>query len=321
MLLLSILKDYLYPDSMIVMFMKVQYTFYKPKKGLEEIQATIYNEALRKYGKGVTVTAEQIKQRYDSEKPDPKGIRYAFKDDDTPLAYIQTRVTEGDDEKRTYIGYPWVINECPLEVQEKLFDEMLKYIKTRDTNSKIVMGLLRDSWIDAIEFTKSKGFMLVDENPQYSIDVSKVNNVEQTKYLSRKATEDDLNIMVDLIKSDPIANKFFPNDEAISGYFKNSVLPDGHTILIFCEDQLVSSGAPLKGFFQDGVILRFSSLRPKFEDAWNILIVEICKHMCKENWQEPFFISTRGSDEREEFIKNLGGIKDHTMLLFELTAP
>jgi len=76
------------------MLMKVQYTFYKPEKGLEEIQATIYNEALRKYGKGITVTAEQIKQRYNSEKPDPKGIRYALKDDDAPLAYIQTRVTE-----------------------------------------------------------------------------------------------------------------------------------------------------------------------------------------------------------------------------------
>lgn len=306
---------------MMVMLMKVQYTFYKPEKGLEEIQATIYNEALRKYGEGIIVTAEQIKQRYDSEKPDPKGIRYALKDDDTPLAYIQTRVTEGDDEKRTYIGYPWAINECPLEVQEKLFEEMLEYIKTRDANSKIVMGLLKDSWIDVIEFVKSKRFVLIDENPQYSIDVSKVNNVEQTKYFSRKATEDDLDIMVDLIKSDSIANKFFPSEEAISGYFKDRVLPDGHTILVFCEDQLVSSGAPLKGFSQDGVILRFSSLRPKFEDAWNILILEISKHMRELSWQEPFYISTRGSEEREDFIKSLGGIKDHILLLYELTTP
>lgn len=298
--------------------MNVQYFYYKPDSGFEEIQATIYNEALRKYGKYVSVTTDQIKQRYKSENPDPLGIRYAIKDDQTPLAYIQTRVTEGETEKRTYLGYPWAINDCPPKVQEKLFDEMLEFIKSRDPESTIVMGYWLDTWTDPIKFAKKKEFIVIDENPQYILDPLKVSKSSYVSYTSRIATEEDLNIIVNLIKSDPIVNIFFPNEAAISSYLKDRVLPDGHTILIFKDDLLVCSGAPLKGFSEDGVILRFSSVIPDFENAWNALIIEICKNMILQGWQEPLLLSTRGSKTREDFIKALDGGIHQNQLLFGL---
>ncbi len=298
--------------------MNVQYFHYKPDSGFEEIQATIYNEALKKYGKDVSVTTEQINQRYKSENTDPQGIRYAIKDDKTPLAYIQTRVTEGESEKRTYLGYPWAINDCPPQVQERLFDEMFEYVKTKNPGNRIFMGYWLETWSDPIEFAKSKGFEIVDENPQYSLDIKKAGKANESSFTSRLATENDLNIIVDLIKSDPIVNKFFPNEAAISGYLKDRVLPDGHTILIFKDEELVCSGAPLKGFSPDGVILRFSSVNPKYEVAWNVLIIELCKHMIELDWNNPFLLSTRGSKAREDFIKSLGAVLHQNQLLFGL---
>ena len=36
----------------------------------------------------------------------------------------------------THLGFPWALPECPEEVQERLFEEMLDYIKTREEAKK-----------------------------------------------------------------------------------------------------------------------------------------------------------------------------------------
>ena len=106
--------------------MKVVYCDYEPNKGLEEIQAQIYNTATKGSGE-LQVTAEKILQRYEEEEPDPKGIKYALKEDGTPLAYIQTRISTGPD--RWWIGYPWTMPDCAIEVQETHFSKVYTYIK------------------------------------------------------------------------------------------------------------------------------------------------------------------------------------------------
>ncbi|MHA2296354.1 MAG: hypothetical protein ACXAEU_11955 [Candidatus Hodarchaeales archaeon] len=109
--------------------MKVIYRYYESDKGLEEIQAKIYNYELKRSPKSNDdeVTAESIKQRFIDEKKDPKFVRYAFTEDGNPLAYIQASIRA----KQTFIGYPWSMDSCPAEVQDKLYSEMLAYAREK----------------------------------------------------------------------------------------------------------------------------------------------------------------------------------------------
>ncbi|NHJ02702.1 MAG: hypothetical protein EAX86_11235 [Candidatus Heimdallarchaeota archaeon] len=306
----------LYEDGKLQIIVK----HYEPEKGYEEIQASIYNEATKLMGTQVNITPEQIKQRYQGENPDPKGIRYVFNDEGTPLAYIQTRVTESvDGEKRTYIGYPWGTKMCPQAVKEQLFEEVFNYIQKRDPDSQLVMGYWMSTWKEPIAFAKKKGFEIVDENPQFAIDVKKVPSDVKSIYQSKMAIENDIPLLVDLIKSDPVVNKFFPHEQAIEKYFSERVIPDGHTFMIFRKELLVCAGAPLEGFSAEGVLLRFSAQRPAHDNAWNYLIKVISQHFFEENWQDQLFIvSPSGNESRRQFLKEIGARIHTNQLLFEL---
>ena len=302
--------------------MKVNYSYYEPNKGFEKLQAQIYNEFTKKYERHSTTTSEQIRQRYETEIPDPKRIRYSFKEDGSPLAYIQTRVTEATEntKRRTWIGYPWAAEDCP-EVQEKLYSEMFEYIKQRDPENEIVMGYISDCFTEPISFAKSKGFEIIDEVVQYAIDVQKASEIESQGFTVRIATIEDLDALVELVKSDPDTKDAFPNEEAWISYFKDRVLPDGHTVLLLKDNQLVCAGAPLKGLVEDGIIIRFSAVRPGFEDARKDLIVEISKHNIESGWQDYSLLMYPGTQEDQKaFLKKLGATIYVTQILFGLKS-
>ena len=302
--------------------MKVNYSYYEPNKGFEKLQAQIYNEFTKKYERHATAIAEQIQQRYETEKPDPKGIKYAFKEDGSPLAYIQTRVTEATEQnkRRTWIGYPWAAEDCP-EVQEKLYSEMFEYVKQRDPENEIVMGYISDCFTEPISFAKSKGFEIIDEAIQYAIDVKKASKIESQGFKVRIATIEDLDALIELCKSDPNLEDAFPNEEAWISYFKDRVLPDGHTILISKDDQLIGAGAPLKGVVEGGILIRFSAVRPGFEDARDALIVEISKHNVESGWQDYSLLMYPGNQEDKiAMVEELEGTVFDTQILFGLKS-
>lgn len=307
---------------MLLVKMKVKYSYYEPNKGFEELQAQIYNEYAKKYERYGIATAEQIRQRYESEKPDPKGIRYALKEDSSPLAYIQTRVTEltGDTKRRTWIGYPWAAEDCP-EVQEKLYSEMWEYIKQRDPENEIVMGFLSDCFTEPISFAKSKGFEIIDKGYQYAIDVQRASKEETQGYTVRMGTIKDLDALIELCKSDPDLRNAFPNEEAWISYFKDRVLPDGHTILISKDNQLVCAGAPLRGAIAGGIIVRFLATRPDYEDSRKALLIGISKHNIETGWQDdPLLINVGNQEDLIAMVKELGGTIFDTQILFGLKS-
>ena len=80
--------------------MEIVYRFYEPNQGLEEVQAHLYNQAT-----GEKATAEQIRTRYETEKTNPRFVRYAFAEDGKPLAYIQAK----KEKNKFAIGYPWAV--------------------------------------------------------------------------------------------------------------------------------------------------------------------------------------------------------------------
>ncbi|MFX1284020.1 MAG: hypothetical protein ACFFB5_10215 [Promethearchaeota archaeon] len=300
--------------------MKVNYLYYEPNKGFEELQAQIYNEDTKKYKTRVTASAELIRQRYETEKPDPKGIRYAFKEGGNPLAYIQTRVTEANEntKRRTWIGYPWAVEACP-DVQEKLYNEMFEYIKKRDPENEIVMGYFSDSFTESVSFAKSKGFEIIDEGYRYAIDVQKASKEEVSGYSKRMATMDDLEALIELCKSDPNLKNAFPNEEAWISYFQNRVLPDKHTMLLSKDNQLVCAGAPLEGITQEGLIVRFLATRPGYENLRKALLVEISKHNIETGWQDkPLLMNVGNQEDLIATVKELGGTIQDTQILFGL---
>ena len=111
--------------------MKVVYRHYEPEQNLEEIRAKIYTSA-----SGLPANPDII--RLQAQNSDPKLMRFAFTDKDDPLAYISA---SGSDVQPWTIGmgYPWNLPECPPAAQEKLFKDLVGYIKKNEKIQRLSM--------------------------------------------------------------------------------------------------------------------------------------------------------------------------------------
>ena len=272
--------------------MKVQYKKWESGQGLEEIQAQIYTEV-----SGLPARAEQIGPRNDDRGTD--ATRYALTEDGKPLAYV-TSATNNDEPWRGFIGYPWSMKDCPREVKDKLFDELLEHVYSTESVKQVRTAVVVGSKTkdEQIEYFKEKGFEEVERYYTYTkdldieksaaIDVKKKFDGKEAELTSRVATEDDIPALVELCLADSNLRRAFPDEEAFSAYFKDRVLKDGHCVMLFDGDKLVSASAPLK-FTPDGnllkgeedrYIMRFTAARPGYEFAWNRLAIELAKE-CK----------------------------------------
>lgn len=312
---------------MSVKSLKVIYRHYEAEKGLEELQAQIYNSATKDLPRSTPASAEQILQRYRTENIDPKAVRYALKEDGSPLAYVQTRVTSNPEgEKTTWIGYPWGIPGCPPEVQEKLWAEAFEYVKNRVLEemeeAKFIIGFFNEAWENQIAFAKDKGFEEEDRGYQYGLDVRKASEAAHPGYSTRIANENDLTALIELCKADPALRGAFPNEDAWISYFKDKVLPDGNTILLFNEKgRLICVGAPLHGFSEDGVIVRFSATLPNYESAWKTLLVQISKRCIEQGWEDlPLLFFGDTERERSTIAEELGATIRTTSIGFSKTV-
>lgn len=268
---------------------KVLYKTYEPNHSFEEFQAQIYNDHLKRHPHTsfAKVSAEKIKERIKFEKKDPKMLRFALREDGSPLAYIQASI----DGTTSWIGFPWAYENCPKDVQKRLYDELFTYITEKYPTNDLVMGYFSKSWEVQNQFALDNGYQLNDTAYFYTIDPEKIQINIPNKYSARIGDIKDLGKLIELSKIDPGLIKAFPSDEAREHYFKNRVLPDGNLILVFDGDILVAASAPLRGFYV-GHMFRFTAIRPKFEDSWKVLATKMAKH-CKEiGWTERILITS-----------------------------
>lgn len=300
--------------------MKITYRYYESDQGLEEAQAKIYNEVLNRSPDSAfgEVTPEQIKQRFLTEKKDPLGVRYAFDEEGNPLAYIQTTISKNP--PQTWIGYPWSVTKCPSEVKEELFSEMLEYSQLKYPKNEVVMGYFTATWDEQVSFAQSKGFELKDTAYFYKLYSQNITKNDSSEFKSRLATPEDADILIELCKADPNLSNAFPDDDGWNSYFKERVLPDGNTVLIFKDEQLVCAGAPLKGYLDDGIIIRFTGIRPNYKKTWKLLIQEIAVR-CRENgWKEPLlFSSFTDKDQAKEIADEFSAELRDTQVLYTLS--
>lgn len=274
--------------------MKVIYRHYEPEQELEEIRAKIYTAA-----SGLPATAERI--RIQALNSDPKLMRFAFTEKNEPLAYISA---SGSDSQPWTIGmgYPWALPECPSEVQEKIFKDLISYIKRNEKIQEITTGVALASKIanEQIQFFKEKGFTEKERAFLYSLDydITEVSKWKLTKdissYSSRVATGKDVDQLIEVCQSDPNIRNAFPSQEAWEGYFKDRVLKDGHAIMVFKGKQVVAASAPLRykpdGIFLRGteerIIMRFQATRPGYQKAWKRLLIELAKECVVAGWTD-----------------------------------
>ena len=104
--------------------MDIKYKNYAPDQGFEEIQGKLYS-----MNNDRTVTGDDIRERFENEKIDPKSVLYAFTSDNEPLGYIQAR--DYPQLGQIHIGRPWTTPDCPDEVKDKLFNDLFAYMISR----------------------------------------------------------------------------------------------------------------------------------------------------------------------------------------------
>jgi len=256
--------------------MDIEYKKYEPGKGLEDLQAALYSKL-----SGNNVTADQIRGRYENEKIDPETVRYAFSGDKM-IAYVQAR-DYPDPTNETHIGYPWATEECPAEVKDKLFDDLLAYMKQRKGMKTLALraNVPADNE-DTINFFKKRGFVEKSSNHRYEVNLDEVSKSDYSgDFTTKIATNDDLNLLVDLLKADGRFSTQFGTDEAIAEYFTGRVLKDGHAVMVYDKDEVVMASAPLVFKLpraeDESLILRFHSFKKGHEKAYKPLIAGIAK--------------------------------------------
>ena len=274
--------------------MKVVYKNWEDGQGLEEIQAKIYTEV-----SGLPARADEIRHRNNERGTD--STLYALTEDGKPLAYVTSyRYDDGTD--RAGIGYPWSLRECPVEVKEKIFNDLMKHLHSQNDIKEIrtSVPLASQTKEDQIKFFREHSFSEVERGYRYTLDLdigeaSKMKLEGDAKTLvCKEATMDDIDALIEITKSDPQVQNAFPTDEAFREYFADRVLKDGHCVMLKKGEVVLAASAPLK-LQPDGravvgeeerTIMRFTAVRPGHEYAWKRLVTEVAKQAKKAGWAD-----------------------------------
>ena len=276
-----------------------RFEYFEPNKGYEDIQADLFNR-----NTGEVVTGKELKQKYKKGKKDPKLLRYAFNDKGEPLAYIQASQVSSS---VFYLGYPWSSPNCPPEVQEKLFTDMLNYLKEK--NATEIQYWIKAEWKEVLEFFTKRNFQLHTQGLEYHFDMEKLSksaDEESTEFIARLATEKDLETLLEIGKLDKGLKRAGLSVEFLKDYYKNKVLKDGHCVLVFKDQMIVCASAPLPEITAKTpsyIFLRFTATRPGYEDAWPVLIVAIAKECIATGWTNPLHINVESESKLAKILK------------------
>ncbi|UCG89587.1 MAG: hypothetical protein JSU57_03690 [Candidatus Heimdallarchaeota archaeon] len=281
--------------------MKLIYRHYEPNQGLEEQQAKVYTEV-----SGLPADAEEIKQRFKGEKRDPLSARYVLTEDNRLLAYVQT--SKWVARPGTYIiSYPWASPDCPPKAQEKIFDELVAWLKDTIHPQVIAGEVVFDTPTtdERIAFFQRKKFIEKEHLYVYSVDfdLTEISNWEMTdeiaSYTCRLGTTEDLDQIIEVCHTDNYIRDVFPSVEEAKYYVENTFLKDDHNKLILKDNQIVSVGLPYRRKLTGGkdkgleIISLTSATRLNHPQAWKRLLIEVAKDCLKSGWQNlPLRIST-----------------------------
>ena len=298
-----------------------QYKNWEVDKGLEDLQAEVFNEA-NQY-KFAPASGDQIRQEYEQEKIDPNTIRYAFKGEKM-IAYVKGRVREKAQE--VHLSFPWAIEGTPVEVQDKLFGGLLEFLKEKYPSYTLRVNVMANPK-ENLEFLDKYGF--VEKNVWKMLYISQKSLAEspyEGTYTTRVGREMDIDDLIKLIHEDGRYSAQFPKDEDIMSYFKEKVLETGHLILISEGDELIAASAPLvfapTPEDEERIIQRFSAYKYVKEQKGSIpLLIEMAKECITTGYgrDKPFLVYTDNMDspsDQREFLNQLTPEKSEILMYY-----
>ncbi|MGY5880220.1 MAG: hypothetical protein RTV31_08215, partial [Candidatus Thorarchaeota archaeon] len=176
--------------------MNVVYKNWESGQKYEEVQAKIYTEV-----SGIPANAEQIGPRNDERGTD--ATRYAFTKEGEPLAYITSDVIDAD-LGRVLVGYPWSLPGCPVEVKDKLLNDMIDHLKSKEDTRVISTSVVLQSKTkdEQIAYFKERGFEQGESYYAFTKDFDVVETGKKKfdgpagSLKSKIATDDDLDDLI-----------------------------------------------------------------------------------------------------------------------------
>ncbi|MHA2095625.1 MAG: hypothetical protein ACW98F_13475 [Candidatus Hodarchaeales archaeon] len=268
--------------------MEVEYRKYQPNEGLEEIQAEIFVNAQTRIPDraypvpSVEEVVQQIKERNKNDPPDVNAIRYALTTDGKPLAYVQSHITNRYN--ATEVSFPHAMENCPPEVQDKLFKELVDYVADRDKDKGddhqiIAGGVYRSDRKQEIDFLKSNGFKVDRKFITYQYKSDTLVFEGEDKFTLQKGDltdETDLAALFELGRVDETALEAFPKEEQLKRYYENIQRYPLKVVLIF-EDELIVAAGAIRAEENQNPSVQFTFYRPGHESAWKRLLIHISK--------------------------------------------
>ena len=250
-----------------------------PDIDFNQAQAFIYNNVVKKYT-GNTVTADEIRERIEKDKFDVNGMMYAFTNENRPLAYIRYYLYPSGN---LYIGYPWCTDECPKDVQEKLFSELKTYIKRKFPDKTIARMGFADNRIKPFhEFARKKLLEKVYWEVEFNIDVEKFSKIDLEGFSYREGTESDLDTLVTIAMEDFVfyGQEEVLNREETKKYFRNVVFKHGNCVILLEKDTIIGSTSPWRNKPWNNSLftfIQYESILKKYEEYRYLLYVALAK--------------------------------------------
>ena len=294
----------------------IKFKKYEEDKGFEEYQAQIYNAVATKY-KAPLFSAEDIKKRLHEHTPtqDRKGMTFAFNSSMKPLAYIQYREypNEGDKVK---IGYPWAIDGTPVEVQDKLFYDLLGYLKSKyPEKPAFYLGFLDYLFTDIHESIKNRYKFQIDTwFAYYSVEQSAFAKIDiPDEYTCKSASITDLELIIEICMADVSVAGM--GVDGIKEFFSNNIFAEEEAdkklcVILLKNNVPIGTIAVLNTIFNEkkfnqGQII---ALKKGEENSFFILIASLIKELVKKNWNQPVLLPIDNTVAyQEEEAKKYGG--------------
>ena len=250
-----------------------------PDIDFNQVQATIYNNVVNKYT-GNTVTTDEIRERIEKDKFDANGMMYAFTIENKPLAYIRYYLYPSGN---LYIGYPWCIDECPEDVQERLFSDLKAYIKRKFPDKTIARLGFADNRITPFhEFARKKNLEKAFWEVEFNIDVEEFSKINLGEFSYRESTETDLESLVTIAMEDFVfyGQEKVLNKEETKKYFRNVVFKHGNCVAFLKNDEIIGSTSPWRNKPWNNSLftfIRYESILRKYEKHRYLLYVTLAK--------------------------------------------
>lgn len=277
----------------MVKIMEIEYRFWEPEKGLEDIQAKLFNQANNR-----NITGNDIKERYERENIDPKTVRYAFTKEGEPLAYCQARDYPNIGE--IHIGYPWGTENCPQVAIEKLFDGLLEYLKTRDIDLKI-LAAVDPRRVGVVEFMKLRGYTEGEKFYRHKYFIEKLVNLDisNEKYVARIANNEDLELILNAYIAENESVGRNTDKEAMKTYIQNQI-ESGNCIISTKDGKLGSVASTvlrdIPDFEDQVVLLGFYMIVKDHEESAKSLLQKIANKCVDNGWKDKIIL-TYASDK------------------------